>query len=101
MQQIQYTGEHLWIQYLGYGLIILAFVSALYTSLTSFLSRRQDDTDVKVAMERWSRYGLQFHAVSLFSVIGLILWLDVVRGVDGGIYLVGWCVCAQFSLLMR
>ena len=75
MQQIQYTGEHLWIQYLGYGLIILAFVSALYTSLTSFLSRRQDDTDVKVAMERWSRYGLQFHAVSLFSVIGLILYM--------------------------
>lgn len=71
MNPVQYSGEHLWIHYLGHFLILLGFFSALYALVGYLLSNRNNSID-------WSRaikFAYLTHSFALFAVIGLILYM--------------------------
>ncbi|MEO6190207.1 MAG: cytochrome c biogenesis protein CcsA, partial [Saprospiraceae bacterium] len=76
MQDIQYVGEHLWVQHLGKAFIIIAFVSALYTAIISIWSYKKGEQE-SILFQKWSKYGFITHHISLLSVIGLIIFLMV------------------------
>ncbi len=74
MQEIQYVGEHLWVQNLGYAVIVIALISALYTALTSILSYRKNVIE-SALFSSWGRIGLVIHQISILGIIGLILYM--------------------------
>ncbi len=73
MQEIQYLGEHLWVQYLGKSLVIIAFLSAIYTSILSIQLGTNNRTGQSYLF--WNKLGFRIHVVSLISIIGLILFM--------------------------
>ncbi|MEP7195642.1 MAG: cytochrome c biogenesis protein CcsA [Saprospiraceae bacterium] len=74
MQPISYLGEHLWVQHLGYAFLILAFLSAIYTALISIRSYYVQSDWIPI-FEKWRKYGLIIHQISLIGVIGMILFM--------------------------
>lgn len=71
MNSIQYSGEHLWIHYLGHFLLLLGFFSAIYALLAYFFSKRHSSYD----WHRAIKLAYSIHATALFAVIGLILYM--------------------------
>lgn len=76
MSEIQYQGEHLWVQYLGHALVVFAFLSAIYISFVVFSSYRKSESEINL-YKKWSLYGLRFHSISLLGIIGLILFMMI------------------------
>lgn len=69
MSEINYIGEHLWLGQIGHFAIVLAFVSALFSAYAFYQSLRTDNS-----WERWGKWSFIVHGVSIFTVIGLILF---------------------------
>ena len=68
---IEYAGENLWIGKLGNIFVILAFVCALFSSLSYFLAvKRQDDNWRKIA-----RKFFYTHAISVFCIVGILFYM--------------------------
>ncbi len=69
MNDIQYVNEHLWIHYVGHGLILLAFFSAIYSFISGIKSIQSKD---QLAVSDWSKamkIGYLIHILSIFSAI--------------------------------
>ena len=75
MNDIQYVNEHLWIHYVGHGLILLAFFSAIYSFISGIKSIQSKD---QLAVSDWSKamkIGYLIHILSIFSAILLIFYM--------------------------
>ena len=73
MDDIQYIGEHLWIGQLGHFLVLLAFVSALLSAYSFYRFKKEND----FSWQSFARGGYWVHAVSIFGIVGLILYAMV------------------------
>ena len=75
MNDIQYVNEHLWIHYVGHGLILLAFFSAIYSFISGIKSIQSKD---QLAVSDWSKamkIGYLINILSIFSAILLIFYM--------------------------
>lgn len=68
--EIDYIGEHLWVGQWGHFLILLAFVSALFSAYSFFRQKREED----ISWQPYARGGYWVHAISVCAVIGLIFY---------------------------
>jgi cytochrome c-type biogenesis protein CcmF len=66
---MEYINETTWIGELGRFLVVLAFVSALFTAVVMFFSREN------ATLIKWGKAGFILHAVSIFSVVGLLFYM--------------------------
>jgi cytochrome c-type biogenesis protein CcmF len=74
MAEIQYTGEWLWAGILGNILTALAFSSALFSVFSWYFSEK----NIRGGWFSWEKAGVfsfWIHAVSVLSIIGLLLFL--------------------------
>ncbi|WP_235295716.1 cytochrome c biogenesis protein CcsA [Portibacter marinus] len=84
MEEIQYFGEHLWPKNIGHFLIILGFVSALFSAYSFFKSTNErlktgdesEDSESE-AWKRLGRLGFAFHGLSVFGIITIIFYIMV------------------------
>ncbi|NOT37942.1 MAG: cytochrome c biogenesis protein CcsA [Saprospiraceae bacterium] len=74
MTGIQYQGEHLWVQNLGYLFIIFAFLSTIYLAIIAISSYRKEGKQFEL-YHKWSYLGLGFHAICVLGIIGLMLFM--------------------------
>ncbi len=74
MNEVQYVGEWLWAGTLGNMLIALAFTSALF-SVVSWYFTEKKVTDGWFSWEKAGIVSFWIHALSIVSIIGLILFL--------------------------
>ena len=72
MEEVTYIGEHLWLGVLGHGLVLLAFVATLFSAWSYYQSRHGD-----LSWKRLGGIGYIVHGVSVFGVIGLVLFAMV------------------------
>ena len=76
MDQINYSGEHLWFGALGHGLVVLAFVTAILAAITyliSYKSRR--DILISNQWKTFARNTYLLHAFSCISIFMLLLFM--------------------------
>lgn len=66
MEDIEYIGEHLWLGQLGHFMVLLAFVSALFSAF-SYFKGRSDKSWLPLA-----KTGFIIHGIAVFTVIALI-----------------------------
>ena len=75
MDEIRYIGEVLWPSSFGHLLAIIAFVAALVGAFSYLKAANTGE-------QSWNRLGRSFftiHALSVFSIIGLLLYLMIVK----------------------
>ena len=72
MNPVEYIGEHLWLGSTGHFLIILAFVSALFCAWSYYHSSSEGPS-----WDGLGKYAYLIHGLSVFGVIGLILFAMV------------------------
>ncbi|MBK8955774.1 MAG: cytochrome c biogenesis protein CcsA [Saprospiraceae bacterium] len=71
MSPVNYLNEHLWIHYTGHFLVLLAFFSAAYVVAIGLLNK----FDLTPSWIRAVKIAFLIHIASVFSVIGLILYM--------------------------
>ncbi len=71
MNSVHYTGEHLWIHYLGHATIFIAFFSALYSVIAQYCFHKAPHTSWAKALKT----GFFVHFISVLSIISLILYM--------------------------
>ncbi len=69
--EISYTGEHLWAGRAGNVFVILAFVSAILSSLSYFLSVKE--APEKDSWKRIARVSFRIHTLSVIGIFAMIL----------------------------
>ena len=72
MEDVTYIGEHLWLGLLGHALVLLAFVASLFSAWSYYKARSGDAT-----WKRLGSTGYIIHGISVFGVIGLVLFAMV------------------------
>src|SRR3990172_4094891 len=68
---VEYVGENLWIGKLGNFFVILAFVCAIFSSLSYFFA-------VKTSDDNWKLIARKFfyaHAFSVISIVGVLFYM--------------------------
>lgn len=74
MTEVQYVGEHLWVQHLGHLFILTSFYSAIYLVLMAYLYY-QEKKDNRPVWMRWIKIGLIVHSTALLGIIGTMLFM--------------------------
>jgi len=74
MQEIQYTGEHLWVGQLGHFFVIFSFVAALFSAITYFFSVQSKDLNAESSWRKIGRVAFYSHSITLFSLMGIIFY---------------------------
>lgn len=77
MQDIQYIGEHLWPGTLGHALVVLAFISALFSGISYLRHTNLKESPDATSWKRLGRIGFIVHFLSIFGVIGLIFFMMI------------------------
>jgi len=70
MEEVQYIGEHLWIGAVGHLLVVVAFVSALFSAYSFYKQFRSPET----SWDSMAKRGFWMHSIAVWGVIGLILY---------------------------
>lgn len=74
MNEVKYIGEHLWVGQIGHFLIITAFVAAVISAISYFISVQ---SKVNTSEDGWSKIGRNayfVHGFSVLTIIGLIFY---------------------------
>lgn len=75
MNNISYTGEHLWLGQVGHFAIILGFVAALLSGYAYFVStKNRNDGALSQSWKLIGRYSFIVHGVMILSLIGLLFF---------------------------
>jgi cytochrome c-type biogenesis protein CcmF len=72
MESIQYLNEHLLPGQLGNFLVILSFVSAIFSGYTYYLATKHPEAKSYLRLGRWS---FTVHAVAVIGIIGTLLFI--------------------------
>lgn len=74
MSEVKYIGEHLWVGQVGHFMIIMAFVAAVVSAVSYFISVQNK---VNTSNDGWSKIGRSaffIHGCSVLTLIGLIFY---------------------------
>lgn len=74
MNKIQYIGEHLWVGQVGHLLILIAFVAALLSALSYFLSVKAIDSRQKESWTLMGRYSYYTHGLSVIGLMSILFY---------------------------
>src|SRR5688572_8911741 len=77
MNNVQYTGEHLWPGQLGHFFVIVSFVGALFSAFSYFRAAREEGS---VSSGKWMLFGRAAfitHAVSVVSIFGTLSYIII------------------------
>ena len=75
MNNISYTGEHLWLGQVGHFAIILGFVAALLSGYAYFVStKNRNDAALSQSWKLIGRYSFIVHGTLIITLIGLIFF---------------------------
>ena len=77
MQEIQYLGESLWPKNIGHILIILGFVSAIFSSFSYAMAVNANEK-----LSTWGkmgRIGFITHGLSVLGIIGILAFIMINR----------------------
>ena len=75
MNNISYTGEHLWLGQVGHFAIILGFIAALLSGYAYFVStKNRNDGALSQSWKLIGRYSFMVHGVMILSLIGLLFF---------------------------
>ena len=67
--------EHTFLSHLGYSFGFLAFVSAIVSGISYFFDVQNQTDDGKSLFKKIGRLAFYTHAVSVFSIVGLLFFL--------------------------
>jgi cytochrome c-type biogenesis protein CcmF len=70
-EEIQYIGEHLIFGKIGYFVIILGFVAAIFSSVSYFFATNNEDTLQFSSWRKLGRIGFTIHGVAIYTTIAL------------------------------
>ncbi len=70
-EEIQYIGEHLIFGQIGYFVIILGFVAAIFSSVAYFFATNKEDTPQFNSWRKLGRIGFTIHGISIYTTIAL------------------------------
>jgi cytochrome c-type biogenesis protein CcmF len=70
-----YIGEHLWPGQLGHVLVILAFSTALLSTLSYFFSARNSEQLESNAWHKMGRFSFLAHGTSVIAIMGLLFYM--------------------------
>jgi len=76
-EEIQYIGEHLIFGKIGYFVIILGFVSAIFSCLAYFFATNSEDTPQHQMWKRLGRIGFSLHGISIYSTIAMTFYIMI------------------------
>ncbi|MGB4838877.1 MAG: cytochrome c biogenesis protein CcsA [Saprospiraceae bacterium] len=74
MNEIKYTGEHLWVGQIGHILLIMSFVAALFSAFSYFLSVKNKNTTTSAGWNTIGRSSYYVHGVVLISFMILLFY---------------------------
>lgn len=77
MEEIKYIGETLWIGQLCKASIYIAFLSALLSSFSYFISIRKTNTNEETSWLNLGKYSFILHGISIFILLGTIFYAMV------------------------
>ena len=75
MNEIQYIGEHLLPGQIGRFAIVLAFVASILATISYFFAEKNSNTADAVGWNRMGRAAFITHGLSIFTVIGILLYI--------------------------
>lgn len=76
-EEIQYIGEHLIFGKIGYFVIILGFVSAIFSCLAYFFATNTEGTAPHQMWKRLGRIGFSIHGISIYTTIGMTFYVMI------------------------
>lgn len=76
-EEIQYIGEHLIFGKVGYFVILLGFVSALFSCISYFFATNKEGTSEFQSWKRLGRIGFTLHGVSIYTTIFLTFYIMI------------------------
>jgi cytochrome c-type biogenesis protein CcmF len=74
MNQIQYTGEHLWVGQIGHFLLVFSFVAALLSAVSYFISAKNEKIDTGIRWSALGNYAFYAHGTTLISFMALLFY---------------------------
>ncbi len=74
-EEIKYIGEHLIFGQIGYFIITLGFVAAIFSSIAYFFATNNEDTSQFNSWRRLGRIGFVTHGVAIYTTIGLTFYI--------------------------
>ena len=74
-EEIQYIGEHLIFGQIGYFVIILGFVAALFSSVAYFFATNNEDTSEYGSWRKLGRIGFTTHGIAIYTTIALTFYI--------------------------
>ncbi len=74
-EEIQYIGEHLIFGKIGYFIILLGFVAALFSSVAYFFATNNEDTPQFSSWRNLGRIGFSIHGISIYTTIALTFYI--------------------------
>ncbi len=77
MSEIKYIGEQLWVGQLGHLFISLSFVASLVAVIAYYFAEKKKDLAEGLTWKKIGRFAFLSHAISVFSIIGLIFYIMV------------------------
>ena len=75
MNEIQYIGEHLLPGQIGRFAIVLAFVASILATVSYFFAEKNLNNASTVGWKRMGRGAFITHGLSIFTVIGILLYI--------------------------
>lgn len=76
-EEINYIGEHLIFGQIGYFVIILGFVAALFSSIAYFFATNNEDTSHFRTWRNLGRIGFTVHGVAIYTTIALTFYIMI------------------------
>ena len=76
-EEIQYIGEHLIFGQIGYFVILLGFVTALFSSIAYFFATNKEATPQFSSWRNLGRIGFTIHGISIYTTIALTFYIMI------------------------
>jgi len=76
-EEIQYIGEHLLFTKIGHFIILLGFVSALFSCLAYFFATNNEGTAAYSSWKKLGRIGFGLHGISIYTTIALTFYVMI------------------------
>lgn len=76
-EEIQYIGEHLLFGKIGHFVIILGFVSAIFSCLAYMFATNNEGNEQFSSWRRLGRIGFSLHGISIYTTIALVFYVMI------------------------
>jgi len=76
-EEIQYIGEHLIFGKVGYFVILLGFVSAIFSCIAYYFATNNENNDSFASWRRLGRIGFTVHGISIYATIAMTFYIMI------------------------